>query len=316
MPADQTQQSRFKVWAMQARLAPYLFLLPFIVVFCVFMVYPLARSLFLSAHRSAGPDELQFVGAGNFAFLVRDRMFWWAVLNTLAFAALFLVIQVPCSLVLAMVLNSPRVRFRNAFRFAFFSTYLVGSVFIAVIFNILLGGRTGVLNQLLAQLRNWLAGTPLQFLGPGIEPIGFLTEPSWTMPAILLASLYLSVGYGMVYFLAALQAVERELYEAADVDGATGWQKFWHVTVPGIRPVLLFLVLVGMIGALQLFELPYVLFNGAGPNNRGLTIVMYLFAHGFEQGNLGYASAVGWALVLLVATLSIIQLRLRRSLQG
>jgi ABC-type sugar transport system permease subunit len=132
------------------------------------------------------------------------------------------------------------------------------------------------------------------------------------MPAILLAALYLSVGYGMIYFLAALQSVDRELYEAAEVDGAGRVQKFWHITLPGIKPVLLFLIMVGMIGALQLFELPYVLFGGPGPNNRGLTIVMYLFGHGFEQGNLGYASAVGWALVALVATLSVIQLRLRQ----
>jgi ABC-type sugar transport system permease subunit len=187
----------------------------------------------------------------------------------------------------------------------------VGTVFVAVMFNILLGGRTGVVNQVRADVRSSLTGTPLEFLRPGPEPIGFLTDPSYTMPALLVAALYLSVGYGMVYFLAALQTVDRELYEAAEVDGAGKWSQFWHVTMPGIRPVLLFLILVGLIGALQLFELPYVLFGGGGPNSRALTIVMYLFSHGFEQGNLGYASAVGWALVLIVGTISIAQLKLR-----
>lgn len=306
-----TTSSR-RLWAFQSRAAPYLFVLPFVLLFCVFMIYPLGRSLYLSFHKSAGPDELRFTGMGNFAFLLRDRLFWWSVANTLMFAAAFLLIQIPASLLLAVVLNNPRVKFRNAFRFAFFSTHLVGSVFVAVMFNILLGGRTGAVNQGLARLRDSLTGTPLEFLRPSPEPIGFLTDPNWTMPAILLASLYLSVGYGMIYFLAALQSVDRELYEAAEVDGAGRMQKFWHVTLPGIKPVLLFLIMVGMIGALQLFELPYVLFGGPGPNNRGLTIVMYLFGHGFEQGNLGYASAVGWALVVLVATLSVIQLRLRQ----
>jgi ABC-type sugar transport system permease subunit len=112
----------------------------------------------------------------------------------------------------------------------------------------------------------------------------------------------------MIYFLAALQSVDRELYEAAEVDGAGAWSKFWHVTLPGIRPVLTFMVLVGTIGAFQLFELPYVLFQGPGPNNRGLTIVMYLFQYGFEFGDIGYASAVGWVLVLLIFALSLAQL--------
>jgi len=297
------------------------FVAPFVLLFVGFMLYPLLRSLFLSVHKSAGPDELQFIGMGNFTFLLRDQVFWWAVLNTLLFAGAFLLIQIPASMLLAIVLNNPRVRFRNVFRFAFFSTHLVGSVFVAVIFNVLLGGRTGI-NQARSQIREALTAVAnssgqgwLERLSPGVEPIGFLTDPSWTMPAILTAALYLSVGYGMVYFLAALQAVDKDLYEAADVDGASRWQQFVHVTLPGIRPVLLFLILVGMIGALQLFELPYVLFGGAGPNNRALTIVMYLFSNGFEQGNLGYASAIGWALVVLVAAMSIIQLRLQRASQ-
>lgn len=314
-------KGRFSFWAFQARLSPYLFVAPFVLLFICFMLYPLLRSLFLSVHKSAGPDDLQFVGSGNFTFLVRDRMFWWAVLNTLLFAGAFLAIQIPCSMLLAIVMNNSRVRCRNLFRFAFFSTHLVGSVFVAVIFNVLLGARTGV-NQARSQIRDALGGIAsatgvewFAMLRPGHDPLGFLTDPSWTMPAILVAALYLSVGYGMVYFLAALQSVDNELYEAADVDGASRWQQFVHVTIPGIKPVLLFLILVGMIGALQLFELPYVLFGGAGPNNRALTIVMYLFSNGFEQGNLGYASAIGWALVLLVAAMSIIQLRLRQAAQ-
>jgi ABC-type sugar transport system permease subunit len=312
MSSDRLKKPGPTLWSLQAKWSPYLFVAPFVLLFVCFMLYPLLRSLFLSVHKSAGPDELQFVGGSNFWFLLRDRMFWWAVVNTVAFAILFLSIQIPCSLLLAIILNNPRVKFRNLFRFAFFSTHLVGSVFVAVMFNVLLGGRTGVVNQLLARLRQALIGTPFESLAPPTEPIGFLTNPNWTMPAILVAALYLSVGYGMVYILAALQSVDRELYEAADVDGAGRWQRFWHITLPGIRPVMMFLTLIGLIGAMQLFELPYVLFNGAGPNNRGLTIVMYLFNHGFEQGNLGYASAVGWALVIIVASLSYLHLRLRR----
>jgi ABC-type sugar transport system permease subunit len=128
---------------------------------------------------------------------------------------------------------------------------------------------------------------------------------------MVLASLWMSVGYGMIYFLAALQSVDRELHEAAHVDGAGRWSRFWHVTLPGIRPVLVFVLLVGTIGALQLFELPYVFFDPpAGPGMRALTIVMYLYQQGFETGMIGYASAIGWVLVSIVFLISMAQLRL------
>jgi ABC-type sugar transport system permease subunit len=117
----------------------------------------------------------------------------------------------------------------------------------------------------------------------------------------------------MIYFLAALQCVDRELYEAAEVDGAGKWSQFWNVTLPGIRPVLLFLIFVGTVGAFQLFELPYVLFNGPGPGNSALTIVMYLFNTGFDVGDIGYASAIGWMLALMIAGIAILQLRVTRA---
>ncbi len=130
------------------------------------------------------------------------------------------------------------------------------------------------------------------------------------MPAIVLAALWLSVGYGMIYLLAALQAVDRNLYEAAAVDGASRWTKFRHVTLPGIQPVLRFLILVGLISAFQLFELPFVLFNQtAGPAGFGITIVMYLYFMGFEYNDPGYASAIGWVLALILLCLSLFQLR-------
>jgi ABC-type sugar transport system permease subunit len=113
----------------------------------------------------------------------------------------------------------------------------------------------------------------------------------------------------MIYFLAALQSVDRELYEAAEVDGAGTWSQFWNVTLPGIRPVLVFLILVGTIGSFQLFELPFLLFRPNGPPPTAVTIVMYLFQTGFEQGDIGYASAVGWMLVLMILAVSVLQLK-------
>ncbi len=288
--------NRDRLWAWQYRYAPYLFVAPFVILFCCFLLYPLGRSITLSFYKAAGPKHLVFAGFENFRFLLLDRLFWLAVLNTVAFTVAYLVLQIPVSLGLALMLNSKRIWFRNFFRFAFFSPQLVGQVFVAVIFGLLLAPRHGLVNRA---------------LGAMIPAIG--TETNWfsarmALPAIVLAALWLSVGYGMIYFLAALQSVDRDLYEAAEVDGAGKWMQFWHVTMPGIRPVLTFLVLVGTIGSFQVFELPYVLFRPTVPPT-AVTIVMYLFQTGFESGDIGYASAIGWALVLMILIVSLIQLR-------
>jgi ABC-type sugar transport system permease subunit len=298
--------ARERIWGLQQKLAPYLFVSPFVILFCAFMLYPLGRSIVLSLYKASGPTRLHFVGLENYRFLLFDELFWLAVLNTLYFAAMFLTIQIPMALGLAMLVNSPRLRFRNFFRFAFFSAHLVGNVFVAIIFRLLFTERFGLVNRAVGGL--------LPFIGSEIK---WLSKPELMMPSVVIAALWLSVGYGMVYFLAALQSVDRELYEAAEVDGAGKWSQFWNVTLPGIRPVLLFMLLVGTISALQLFELPYVLSaeinEGQGPNNSGLTIVMYLYNLGFSIGDIGYASAVGWGLVVLIFGVSVLQLKLTRA---
>lgn len=292
--------ARERVWRWQSRYAPYLFMAPFVAVFAVFLAYPLTRSLVLSFHKTIGPGRIEFVGLGNFRFLMRDWLFWGAVANTTLFTIGFLLIQIPLSLGLALLLNSKWIRGRDWFRFAFFSTHLTGQVFVAVIFALLLDRRRGPVNQLLGAI--------------GIGPIGWLTDPNWVMVSVLLAALWLSVGFGMVYLLAALQGVDRELYEAASVDGAGRISQFFHITLPGIRRVLNLLIFTGVVAGLQLFELPYVLNQGVGPGGRGITIVMYLFITGFEVGDLGYASAIGWMLVVMVAIVGIIQYRIGKRL--
>jgi ABC-type sugar transport system permease subunit len=292
--------TRDQRWIWQRRAAPYAFLAPLALLFAVFLLYPLGESLLLSFYKTCGPGYRQFVGLDNYRFLLgHDLLFGLAVLNTAAFTLIFLVLQIPMSLGLAMLLNSKRLRCRGVFRFSFFSSYLVGQVFVGVVFFELFSQR-GLVNQLAGKI----AG--------GTVTIPWLTSPSLVMPVILIASLWLSVGYGMIYFLAGLQAVDPDLYEAAVVDGAGSWQKFVNVTLPGIRPVLSYVILVGTIGGFQLFELPYVLLQGAGPGGRGLTIVMYLFSTGFGAGDLGYASAIGWTLVVILAIVCLAQVKLLR----
>ena len=282
---------------------PYVFLTPFLLGFGAFFAWPLARSFWMSLHRDAGLSSSRYAGLANYRFALGDVLFYLSLANTLLFAILFLLVQVPASLGLAMLLDGRRVLARPAFRFIFFSTHLVGVVFAAVLFADLLSGRQSLVSRALVGL------------GLADAPVDLLNRTAWAMPLMLLCAWYLSVGYGMIYCLAALQHVDRRLYDAATVDGAGAWGRFRHVTLPQVRPTLSFLTIAGAVWALQVFELPYVLFDGAGPGYRGLTAVMYLFAVGFERGDLGYAAAIGWlfaGFVMVVTVVMVLALRVGR----
>jgi len=232
-------------------------------------------------------------------FLLSDADFVKAVWNTAVFAFFSVFLQLPLSLGLALLLNRKRLRGRNFFRLMFFSPRLVGMVFVAVLFVVIFQPQFGLLNRVLHAM-----------IGLDLDT-KWLANRALVMPALVLTSLWMYVGFNMIYFLAALQAVDRNLYDAARVDGANAWQQFLHVTLPGIKPVAIFVVVLSTIGSFQLFELPYLMLgNGGGPENAGLTIVMYLYQNGFETGDLGYASAIGWTLALGVLVVSLIQMKI------
>jgi ABC-type sugar transport system permease subunit len=276
-------------------------LAPFAVIFVVFTAYPLAQSLVLSLQQTFGPSASRWVGLRNYEFLLRDPLFWKALRNTALYAAGSLFIQLPIALGLALLLERPSIRGRGALRLVLFSPSLVGVAFAAMIFGVILEKRTGLLNLSLHALTSRLP-TPWSLDFPWLQQ-----QVMW---ALIVASLWMFVGFNMTYFSAALQNVRRELIEAATLDGASPWQRFLHVVVPEILPVGGFVVLLSLIGSFQLFELPYLLLAGAGPDNRGLTIVLYLYQTGFDSGDLGYASAIGWVLTLILAVAAIAQRRL------
>ncbi len=274
--------------------APWLFLAPFLVLFAIFTAYPLVGSLWLSTRQTFGPGASRPVGLGNFSQLLRDPLFWHALRNTVVFTCGSVFIQLPLSLLLALALNRANLRGRAVLRLIMFAPVLVGVVFVAMIFAVIFEKRTGLLNQLLHAGFGW----NLDF--PWLE--------TYVMPALILATLWQYVGFNMVYFLAALQNVPPDLTEAASMDGAGAWNRFRHVVLPAIRPVGAFVVLLSIIGSFQLFELPYILLNGTGgPDNRGLTLVLYLYQTGFQTGDLGYASAVGWAMATVLMACAILQ---------
>jgi ABC-type sugar transport system permease subunit len=279
------------------RATPYLLLAPFLGVFAVFLAYPLVRSALLATERSFGPAASEPVGLENFALLLRDPVFWTAARNTLVFTAGSVLVQLPLALLLALALNRPALRGRALYRLVFFCPQLVGLVFSGIIASLMFEKKTGLINRAL----HGAVGLDLDF--PWLQV--------HVMPMLIVTALWMYTGFNMVYFLAALQNVDRSLTEAARIDGAGPAQRFFHVTLPAIRPVASFVVLLSIIGSVQLFELPFVIFaltdyGGAGPENRALTLVWYLYQQGFEAGDLGYASAIGWmiAIVLFVTGLS------------
>lgn len=283
------------------RWAPWIFIAPFLILFGTFTVWPLLQSLLLAFSQTFGPKSSVFVGFDNFAFLLRDPLFWQALRNTAVYTAGAVFVQVPIALGLALLLNRPGLRGRTLFRLIFFAPSLVGLVFVAMVFALLFQSRTGLIN---AGLHSLFASWDPEF--------------AWldrhVMASLIVASVWLYAGFNMIYFLAALQNVRRDLLEAAHLDGAGPWARFRHVVLPEIRPVAGFVILLSVIGSFQVFELPYVLLNNsAGPDNRGLTIVMYLYQTGFLTGDLGYASAIGWVLALILAVAALAQLRATRT---
>ena len=283
------------------RWAPWLFAAPFLLLFAVFVAWPLAKSLVLACQQTFGPRTTRWVGIDNFVFMVRDPLFWLALRNTVLFALAAVFIQLPLSLGLAVLLNRPGLRGRAIYRLVLFSPSLVGLAFAGVLFALILERRYGLLN------------VALHALFPSFDP-DFAWLQTYALPSLMLASLWLCTGFNMVYFLAALQGVPRELEESAVIDGAGSWQRFRHVVWPEIRPVAGFVTLLSVIGGFQLFELPWIMLDyTAGPtDNRGLTIVIYLYQMGFQLGDLGYASAIGWMLALVLIALTWAQRRLLR----
>ncbi len=282
---------------MGVRFAPYVFVSPFFLLFCVFVVYPLFYSIWLSMQDTAMHSRV-FVGPENFVKLIHDPLFGKALGNTFYFLAGSLLLQLPLALVLALALNSPRIRGTIFFRFAFFSPVLIAGVFIAIIFGLIFDHEYGLLNHI------------LRSLGVDTTPLNWIRNENLVMPAIVLAGVWRWAGFNMIYFLAGLQGIRQELYEAAAVDGASWWQSFLHVTLPGLKPVLVFVVVMSTIGSIQLFDIPYILLGGAGPNDAGLTVVMYLYRTGFQYTRLGYAATIGWAIFAIIFALSMVQMRI------
>ena len=277
-------------------LAPYLFLLPFFLIYLVFLIYPVLAALRLSFYESSGFGGDTFTGLDNYARLVQDSRYLEALRNTTVYALASVFILSPLALLVAVIIRSfvvPRASFKSFYRVIFFLPFITSFVVIALMFNLVFNNEFGLLNNALTAL--------------GLPTLDWLRDERVALLAIILVGIWTYLGINALYFLAGLQNVPEEVIEAAMVDGATRLQTFWRVTLPLLRPVILFVIVQATIFSYQIFEIPFLLTNG-GPSDATLTLAIYLYEVGFREFDRGYAAAIGYSMAIIAIVLAAVQL--------
>ncbi|HWP67398.1 MAG TPA: sugar ABC transporter permease [Candidatus Limnocylindria bacterium] len=282
--------------------APWLFVAPALGAIVVFFYVPVAAGLVLSLtdcdiYALADLGNLRWVGLENYHRLFADPRFWTALGNTLVFVVAGGALSVAASFATALAVSAHLVRGRAFFRTVFFAPVVTTLVAVAVVWRYLYHPRLGPLARAFEAL--------------GLAPIDWLGDPRWVMPALILMAVWKNFGFNMVIFMAGLQAIPERLYEAARLDGATPAQQLWHVTLPMLAPVTVFVVLMTAIGHFQLFAEPYVMTQG-GPGDASLSVVLLMYEQGFRWWNMGYAAAVAFVLFAIVLGVSALRLLIRR----
>jgi multiple sugar transport system permease protein len=285
----------------EARAAWWL-LAPALGAIVLFFALPVVAGLLLSftdfdLYAIADPRNARFVGLGNYARLLRDPLFWKALGNTFLLVAVGGPLTLAVALGGALLVNSRLARLRGLYRTIFFAPVVTTLVAVAVVWRALYHPRFGLFNQILGLF--------------GIPEIDWLGHPRWAMLAIVLLSVWRSFGYCLVILVAGLQAIPETLYEAARLDGASWWQQLRHVTLPLLRPTLVFAGVITTVGFFQLFAEPYVMTRG-GPLNATLSIALLMYQQGFRWWNMGHAAAIAFTLFVLILATSALQVGLRR----
>lgn len=277
--------------------APFVFILPFVLTFAIFWVVPLVKSGIMSTHKIL-PGQETFIGFGNFERLLGDRVFKIAVLNSFKYMIFTLILLIPIPMLLACMVNSKVVtgKIKGFFKSSLFIPALTSVVVAGTIFRLIFGEMdTALMNQFVGLF--------------GVDPIKWLKGATTGFAALLSLACWRWFGVNMMYFLSGLQSIPEDYYEAASIDGATTWQKFIKITVPQLKPTIVYVLTISIYGGLAMFTESYMLYQGNNsPNNIGLTIVGYLYRQGIEKNDMGYASAVGVVLLVIVLVINIIQL--------
>jgi multiple sugar transport system permease protein len=288
---------------MNERRAAILFLAPALAIILIFFLIPVLASLLLSItdfdiYALADIHNIRIIAFRNYQQLLAHPLFWKALTNTLYFTVVGGPLTMIVAMATALLVNAKVARWKSLFRTVYFAPVVTTIVAVAVVWKYLYHPRYGLLNRMLGII--------------GIGAIDWLGDPKWAMPAIILLAIWKNFGYTMIIFVAALQAIPEELYEAARIDGASPVQQFRHVTLPMLAPTFVFVGIITAIGYLQLFPEPYVMTRG-GPVNSTLSVVLLMYQQGFRWWNMGYAAAVAFILFLFIGAATMLQLWLQRS---
>ena len=275
------------------RVAAYIFVAPAVILLIAFLVVPMIYTVYFSGfkYQIMRPDAMKFIGFENYQKLFSDKNFWLALKNTVYFT----VIVVPCQCALALALAllvSKKFRGVAVFRTMYFAPQLTSMVVISVLWSVLYNANpnTGLINSILVSL--------------GMSPIKFLSDANTAMNSIIFMSAWQGAGYQMIIFLAGLQGIPRDQYEAASVDGATKFKQFLYITLPGLKGTIKYVIMITMIQAMKLFTQPYIMTQG-GPKNSTKTLVYYIYTQGFQKGNFGYACSIAAVFFVIVVCMSM-----------
>ena len=289
------------------KVAPYIFISPFYILFLIFGLFPLVFSFILSFFLWDGMSPMEFVGIENYKYVLTDSWFWKSVFNTLVIFVLTTVPQHVISLFLAFVLNSGIIKLKGFFRNSYFLPYITSSVAVALIFGTLFGVQYGILNAFLRYLANF---APFKWLFNTINlqlPIRWLGDPAWIKPSIALLVTWKFTGWNMIIYYAGLQKIPETIYEAAKVDGANLRQIFFKITLPLLKPIIFFAITMSIIGNLQLFDEPMVLVGSSGgARQAGLTTAVYLYNTGFSYLDFGAGTAMAYILCSIIILFTLI----------
>ncbi len=267
---------------------------PYLLHLLVFVAFPVIFSFILMFHRWNIISSMEFVGLRNFVVLFQDRLFFTAIYNTLIFLLIHIPLQIAVALLLAEMLNQ-QLRFRAFFRAAYFLPVVISGVVVTIVWQQLYGFDMGLINRILT--------------GLGLSRVGWLTDPKIAMPSIALMATWKNVGLYVVLFLVGLQGVPEHFYEAAEIDGASHWQKFIYITLPAIKPTIFMVVVLSTLGGFSLFIEPYIM-TGGGPMNSTISAMLYIYKQGFTFYHMGYAASLGFFFAAIIMLVVIIQKKL------
>lgn len=287
-------------WKMKQKLAPYLFISPFIILFIIFLLIPLGFAVILAFNSWNGVGDMKLIGLKNFTTLFKDKVFLQSIWNGIVLFIMYVPIMLLLALILAVIMNRQDMPGRNFYRAAFYIPNITSTVAVAFIFMLAFDTKYGIVNLIINKLS-----------GGGTENISWIGTTWGARSIVCFVVIWRWLGYNMILLLAGLQNISKELYEAASLDGASARQVFISITLPLMKPLLLFCTVLSTIGTFSLFTEPQILTRG-GPMYKTITPVLYIYNESFTRLRMGYSASIGIVFFLLMFTFTIIQFRIAK----